>query len=300
MPGTASAALIAISRDEAANDSVLYQVDLNTGSATRLFGTGIEQITGIAFHPTTGVLYAHQNDRSFPLNSVPQSKLYRIDTASREATVIGSTEKNLTDLTFTPNGTLYGWAGGNNHDEKNEDGTSTGLLNDLVTINLVTGEISYVGDSGLDVTNRAGLASDTSGNLFLKVGAESSPATENGTIHSINVATGLATNPVTTGLATNSLAIDPDTGIAYTVNIVNIGGTGSVLKTIDLTNGTLVSKPNTVQAKFTSLAFGNVTSVPEPSSLAMLCAASCVPLLVRMRKRVAAKLRRPSDGGAQT
>lgn len=287
MPGTASAALIAITGDRNANDSVLYEIDLSTGSATQLYGTGIKHITGIAFHPTTGVLYAHQND-----NNTLQGNLYQIDTANRTSQLIGSTGKNVTDLTFTPDGTLYGWTGG-----INSAGPSAGLLNDLVKINLVTGALSYVGDSGLNTTTRAGLASDTSGNLFLKVGAESSPATENGTIHSINVATGLATNPVTTGLATNSLAIDPDTGIAYTVNI---GGTGSVLKTIDLTNGTLVSKPNTVQAKFTSLAFGNVTSVPEPSSLAMLCAASCVPLLVRMRKRVAAKLRRPSDGGAQT
>ena len=286
----ASAELVGVISHRTLTDSFLFEIDPTTGSADtanaktiHTIGAGattlsVNHITGIAFDPTSGVLYAHQNDSNTFLGS-----LYTVNIATGEAVRLGSTGRNITDLTFTPNGTLYGWVGGINDPEP-----GTGYLNDLVTLdvsvdgnNMTVVNTSYVGESGINTTNRAGLTSDASGNLYLKTGNESVPTNTPGNLYSINTTSGAGTLVSTVdGLATNSLSIDHDSGIAYTVDIT---ASGTLLKTLSLTDGSLTDVGNMGALQVTAIAFNNSTAVPEPSSLALLSLLSMLPLASRMR-----------------
>ncbi len=288
-PTKAPGELVGVISNRNLADSFLFTIDPTTGAADtanaltiHTGGTGammqaVSHITGVAFHPSSGILYAHQNNAGTQIGS-----LYTVNTQTGAAVRLGATGRNITDLTFTPNGTLYGWAGG----IQNPD-PGTGLLNDLVTIDLTSTDggstvtTTYVGDSGINTTNRAGLASDATGNLFLKTGNEAFAAQTPGNLYSINSANGAGTliNTVN-GLATNALTIDHGTGTAYTVDITS---SGTLLKTISLTNGNLSAGINMGSLQVTGIAFNNATAVPEPSSIALLSLLCVVPVASRLR-----------------
>lgn len=124
----------------------LYTIDPATGAATLVGDTG-ESITGLDFHPTTGVLYGTTTP-----NSNTASSLITIDPATGAVTVIGphGVDRAMIDLTFAPDGTLYGWA------ESGED--------DAVTINLLTGAATLVGEANV---NSGGCALDMAPDGFL-------------------------------------------------------------------------------------------------------------------------------------
>jgi len=123
----------------------LYIIDPTNAAATLvgpiLVGGLQVGVTGLAFHPLTGVLYAvtdHKNV-NYP------DYLITIDRTSGAATLIGPLGQILTDISFDSTGMLYGWIGQPSGDH-------------LVSINLSTGAATvfvpsppgpYVNDGGL-------------------------------------------------------------------------------------------------------------------------------------------------------
>jgi hypothetical protein len=86
--------------------------------------------TGLAVHPITGVLYGSVGNQD---DTAPGS-LITINKATGQGTLVGSfgiADHTMADITFTSDGTLYGWA------EPSIDA--------LHTINLATGQATRVG-----------------------------------------------------------------------------------------------------------------------------------------------------------
>lgn len=124
----------------------LYTIDPASGAPTLVGDTG-ESITGLDFHPLTGVLYG-----TTTRNSANPSSLITIDPGTAAVTVIGphGVDQHITDLSFAPDGTLYGWA---------EPGAD-----DVVTIDLLTGAATLVADANV---NSGGCAFDMAPDGFL-------------------------------------------------------------------------------------------------------------------------------------
>ena len=142
--------------------SALYTLDPTTGAATlvgpvMIGGTQARHITGLAVHPSTGVMYAVMNGVDTACSDEGDATLLTIDPATGAATVVGtqgSISGQFPDITFDPFGTLYAW---------NEfDGDS------LWIIDTTTGTGTRV-DFGDLSTFRTGLASDSKGHLYLKM-----------------------------------------------------------------------------------------------------------------------------------
>ena len=153
----------------------LVTIDTATGNYTVIGSLNDAQdtnyrITGLAFHPTTGVLYGSIARSSFSVGS-----LVTIDPLTAAVTLVGSFgmgTQTMADLTFSALGVLYGWL------EPGDD--------DLYTIDLTTGAATWVGESGLS-TYGAGLAATPGGPIYLAgSGAD-------GTLWTIDPGTGAAT-----------------------------------------------------------------------------------------------------------
>jgi DNA-binding beta-propeller fold protein YncE len=120
----------------------LYILDPATGGIVTTVGPIGFAVTGLAVHPTTGFLYGTTSNRS------PTSPgfLIAINQTTGAGVAIGDLvagDETAADITFGADGTLYGWL------EADTD--------DLVTIDLLTGAATVVGDSGLS-TAGSGLA----------------------------------------------------------------------------------------------------------------------------------------------
>ncbi len=187
---------------------VLYTVDPATAASTVVGPTRIPNfigfspigLTGLAFHPTTGVLYGAT------VNSGPSTNLHSlvtIDKATGTATLIGQMVDPVGDIAFDAGGTLYGWQAG-------------GTQKSLVTINLTTGVQTLVGISGLTNTSGNGL-SFAGGTLYLAANGS------NGVLRTVDPPSGATTaGPLLTGApqspgAIAALASDPS-GILFGVN----------------------------------------------------------------------------------
>jgi uncharacterized repeat protein (TIGR01451 family) len=138
--------------------STLYTLDPATGAATSVApitveGSQVRHVTGLAFHPSTGVLYGVMNSQEAGVDC-GLSSLISIDPATGVATVIGDRTLfgPIPDIAFDPFGTLYGWS------ESNDD---------LIVIDITDGSFEVI-ESEIN-TFQTGLASDSNGNLFLKV-----------------------------------------------------------------------------------------------------------------------------------
>ncbi len=109
-----------------------------TGAVTQSFYVGAEY-TGLAFSPTTGVLYASRGGNSpgriHTVNPANGAILTNINLSDGSA--------RITDLAFSANGTLYAPMGGS--------------LNNLITINTTNGAITTIGGFGSAVQNIAGM-----------------------------------------------------------------------------------------------------------------------------------------------
>jgi len=196
--------------------SDLLVLDPASGALLDSVGSTGFGITGLAVHPLDGELYgvttAPFGDPRF---------LVRIDRATGSATLIGGPlgVDAITDLTFTPDGTLYGWA------EASDD---------LATIDLATGVATIVGVSGLD-TFGAGLAYDPANDRLLLAGDGS-----DGDLYEIDRETGAATvlstlnGPVET--AVSALAFDC-AGTLYGVVLAFDEVRSTQLATIDPDSG---------------------------------------------------------------
>jgi hypothetical protein len=212
--------------------SDLLVIDPATGAVAGDEGQMHAAITGMAEDPTTGVLYGvtDQNDPIAP------GELLTIDKSTGLATVVGDlvppldTTTFASDVTFTPDGTLYGWLEG---------------PDDLATIDKSTGLATVVGNSGVS-TARVGLAADGAGTIYLAVNTTSP-------LRTVDRNTGAVTaGPVINGTGTTSFtfggaAFDAsNTLFATIVNTVASGTSSGTLSTIDLTTGALSVRPETI------------------------------------------------------
>lgn len=155
------------------NKGDLLILDPDSGAVLDTVGPIGYAITGLAVHPTTGVLYGVTGNADA---DAPRS-LVTIDKATGAGTVIGaiSVGETAADITFGADGTLYGWL---------EPGSD-----DLATIDLSTGAATIVGDSGLSTFGSA-LAGNGDTLTFAGEGAS-------GCLHQIDTSTGAASCPVT-------------------------------------------------------------------------------------------------------
>jgi hypothetical protein len=157
---SAQAAQILYTADgSGAKRSHLRVLDAATGNVVEDVGLNGFSITGLAQDPGTGIMYGATSRQDF---SNP-GFLTTIDKRTGAATLVGdqapASLNAVSDITFTPDGTLYGWLEG---------------PDDLVTIDKATGLATVVGDSGI-VTGGGAIASDSTGNLFLAASNDQGP-----------------------------------------------------------------------------------------------------------------------------
>lgn len=172
----------------------LYIISQEDGSVIQTIGNIGFAVTGMAVDPTTGILYGvtgaggrsggPSNPNNFP------GHLITINKATGQGTVVGDilpgTTVGAADITFTSDGTLYGWS---------ED------TDDLVVIDKQTGAGTVVGDSDLS-TYGSGLAASPIDRLFFAGNGDtpqSDPAEDDpdaGTLRLLDPATGRSTMPV--------------------------------------------------------------------------------------------------------
>src|SRR6185436_13384491 len=115
--------------------SDFYRIDPTTGTATLVGPMGFSSVSGMAFHPTTGVLYAVGFDG---LTHV----LLTIDKVTGVGTLVGPTNvfiasgcssDRVSDISFRSDGTLYAYAE---------------TCDQLGVINTSTGAFTLVGATG--------------------------------------------------------------------------------------------------------------------------------------------------------
>jgi hypothetical protein len=224
----------------------LYILDPTTGGIVTTVGPIGFAVTGLATHPTTGILYATT------ANASPTSPgaLIAINTTTGAGVLIGDlhpTNQTAADITFGADGTLYGWL------EANDD--------DLVTIDLTTGAATIVGNAGLS-TAGGGLAGSSNPLLLFGEG-------DGGCMDTIDTGTGAATTCVATldGTADWQIpAADHNAGgTLYAVRMDDAGGSNprpAELITIDTTTGAVTVIGDTVD-RLDAIAFGPAAAAPS-------------------------------------
>lgn len=172
--------------------------------------------------------------------------LITINTTTGAGTLIGSYNlgtETLADITFTSDGTLYGWV---------EPDTDS-----LATVNLATGAATVVGPSGLS-TSGSGIAANASDILYY------AGSRDNGPLRTINRLTGLPTTVATldgtAGQPINAMAFSP-AGVLYAVV------RGPNLVTINTTTGHVtVLGPSVANLDAIIFSGGAVTPTNTPTS----------------------------------
>jgi len=140
-------------------EGTLYTLDPATLETTMIGDTGLFSTEGLAVNPVDKKMFVTSNDTG---------KLYEVNPSTAEVTEIGSLGvEKISDITFGPDGTLYGW---------------TETSDDLLTIDLSTGNATLSGDSGIN-TWKTGLAFDGE-TLLMKLGYD---------IYSVDTSTGVGT-----------------------------------------------------------------------------------------------------------
>jgi IPTL-CTERM motif len=180
-------------------------------------------ITGLAVHPTTGVIYAIVSNNS-PNNP---NTLITINPATAVGTLVGAMGVAGSDISFNSAGTLFVFL--------------QQATNRLGTINIATGAATALGASGLAAFNSGGgMAINGAGPAFV------STQTSNGTLDSINTATGVGTaGPVMNGGASpqamDAMAFSSG-GVLFAVNTNRSGSpTTNSLVTINTATGAVTT-----------------------------------------------------------
>lgn len=221
----------------------LYVLNPATGAIVSTVGPIGFPVTGLAFHPGTGMLYGTTGA------AAGTPSLVLINTTTGAGTLIGPNGTGpVADITFRADGTLFGWAQG---------------VFDLVTVNLATGAATVVGDAGIS-TNGSGIAFSPAGTLYF-TGSNS-----DGALRTINPATGAPTTVVTlnggpTPGPVNALAFN-SAGVLY--GSVRGSGfpafTAGFLVTINTTTG-LVTNLGTSVPRLDAIAFRPEPPAPVPT-----------------------------------
>jgi hypothetical protein len=219
-------------------------------------------VTGLAVHPTTGVLYGTTGGSAASPN--PNS-LIRINRTTGVGTLIGATGLGgpVADIEFRADGTLFGWSEGSD---------------ELVTLNLTTGVGTVVGPSGQS-TAGSGLAFGAGGVLFLTgEGA-------NGELETVNPATGLVTlGPVMTGSPNgneiNALAFSA--GVLYGSDFAGGGAGGAAnLVRINTATGVITNLGSTING-LDAIAFAAAAAPGEGIGIPTLSEWALVLMMLLM------------------
>ncbi len=225
----------------------LYSVNLASGTATlvgaiRLPGAKPIGVTGMAVHPSTGVLYGITSEQS-PNN--PRS-LVTIDPASGSAALIGELGVVGSDIAFDSKGTLYLWL----------QGTSQ-----LGTVNTSNASVIPVGHPG-PPGSPAGIAIDPAGMVYVTSKGAS------GTLDNVDLANGaLQIGPPLTGAPfstqINSMSFSPS-GLLLAVNSNGGSPANTRLVTINTATG-VVSAIGALPDDTDALAFTGIGTNLAPT-----------------------------------
>jgi len=222
----------------------LYTLSPVTGAVTSMIGPIGFAVVGLAFDPLSGTLYGVTGgaDPNFP------GHLLTIDKTTGTGTIVGDLYSSYTypvpDITFTSDGTLYGW--GRRNSEK------------LVTIDLTSGLATVVGLSPLESFG-AGLAASASDQLFFAANGDT-----NENLYTVDRFSGAET-PIALFdgidyLPINAMAFNYET--LYGVRSLTGGGGGPSgtqtveLITIDTTTAAITPVGVSVN-NLSAIAFGN-------------------------------------------
>jgi Ca2+-binding RTX toxin-like protein len=188
------------------SEATLYKVNPATGAKTETIGEIGFSVTGLAFDPTTGILYGSTTSQD--LNE--PGSLIRINADTGAGTLVGASgtriitgcDTGTADITFTTDGQLWGW---------------TECSDDLVQINKTTGVGTTVGTG--TSSSGSGLSADPDDNtLWL------TPEDDDGDYYTVDKTTGVPTSQGTldgdNSNSINSLAWSCDGETLYgTANI---------------------------------------------------------------------------------
>lgn len=210
-------------------------------------------ITGLAFHPFTGVLYGSTGNNP----AATSARFVSIDPATALVTMIGEfdagptntsgTEATMTDLAFDAAGNLFGL------------GSIGGPQ--LYSINIATGKATVIGNSGLTSTTGGGLAiSAATGTAY-----GTPTASRYGTYDLGSGAYTNITNPVKPGGGGAYAALDFNGSVLYGLNTAPGSPPPTFLVTIDPPFGTVTNLGGSVVA-LDAIAF----QIPEPGAIGAL------------------------------
>jgi len=215
----------------------LYILNPSNGSVLVDLGPSGFSITGLAFDPTTGILYG-----STARAGMPSGSLITLNPITGTGTLVGSfavPNHTMADITFTKDGTLYGWA------EPSRD--------DLHVINKATGAATDVGNAGIG-TFGSGLAANSHDVLYFAGNGAS------GRLRTIDKNTGLPTTVVTMSggpfptRAISALAFDSH-DVLYAINGDDAGANSPAhLVIINTTTGVITDLGPTLNS-MDALAF---------------------------------------------
>lgn len=225
---------------------VLYVIDPATAAATRIGAIRSTDdktplgITGLAFHPTTGVLYGITAGLS---PNIPHS-LVTVDPKSGEAKIVGPLGVIGSDISFDSDGKLHMWVPS---------------LRQIGLVNLDTGAVKLLGEPGA-AGPTGGLSIDKSGDILV-AGSGASPRIDILDPQSGELKRGppLLNAPYA---AINSLTTS-SRGVLYAVNS-NLGAPASTrLVTIDRKTGEVSNigalPPDTDALAFRPASAGSIT-----------------------------------------
>jgi hypothetical protein len=227
-------------------------------------------ITGLAFHPVTGVLYGSTGNNP----ATTAARLVTINPASGLVTVIGSfnagpvnasgTPATMTDIAFDATGNLFGI------------GSIGGPQ--LYSINLLSGQATAIGGTGLTSTTGGGLAISPTG-LFYGTPTASRFGTYNTTTGAY---TNIANPAKPAGGGYGSLEFD-ENGVLYGLNVGSGSPPPTHVVTINPTTGAVTDLGASVTS-LDAIAF-QPAPVPEPGTMTLLAGGIVLGVLVNARRR---------------
>jgi len=198
----------------------LYRVDLASGKPTfigRVLVDGTQPVglTAMAFHPRTNVLYAV----TWGINDAKRAALLTVDHATGEARLVARLTRPLTDISFDPEGRLYGW---------------TADTGQLALVDIRTAKVSTIGDMARPATGGA-FAIDSRGNGYVATW-DGSATLDRVDLREGTIATGSALHDLREVSALRSMAFAAG-GELLATHSLRSGHAGSVLLRIDPANG---------------------------------------------------------------